>query len=424
MSDPRGQTPDGIRPPAKPKALDFRPWLTRQPVVVALLSTMAVVAFAAVSGMSSVYHSQQISLATYWASRGEADLKARRYTPAVAEFRTSLLYSRDNYSYQFDLAEALVGEKRTAEASAYLLNLWDREPENGMVNLELGRIAAANKEPDQALRYFHNAIYATWPDDQQQSRQKARLELIGYLLKNNYKPQAQAELIALAANVDDDPSRLLLVGNLFVQAQDYTDALSAYRRSLNASSHNVAALEGAGNAAFELGRYPEAERYLQAALAAGAHNPEITNRLKTAQLVLQMDPFRRQIPAAERDREVIAAFGVAGDRLKSCEAGDAQPLTAASKAAAPKDLAAGGANPAANSAADSAASLERDAGWAADWAKMKPKITVSGLRKDPDLAETAMESVFRIERETAAVCGPPMMTDRALLLISKLHEGN
>ncbi len=58
------------------------------------------------------------------------------------------------------------------------------------------------------------------------------------------------------------------------------------------------------------------------------------------------------------------------------------------------------------------------------WARLKPKITEAGLRRNPDLVETAMDLVFRIERETNAVCGAPAGTDLALLLISRVHEGS
>ena len=70
----------------------------------------------------------------------------------------------DDYAYQLNLAEALIGLKRTGEASTYLVNLWDRQPEDGLVNLELARIAVQKGQTEQALRYYHNAIYAAWPE--------------------------------------------------------------------------------------------------------------------------------------------------------------------------------------------------------------------------------------------------------------------
>ena len=373
-------------------------YLGRQPATLALLFILAGILFLAVSGLSRVYHAQQESLGDRWFARGSADLKAQRFERAVGEFRTALLYSRDNYSYQLNLAESLIGLKRTSEAYAYLSNLWEREPENGLVNLELARIAAQKRQTDQALRYYHNAIYAIWPGDQEVERRDARLELIEFLLSNNAKTQAQSELIALAANLDGDPAQHARAAGLFLRAQDYEHALAEYRLSLKSEPHNPGALAGAGWAAFELGRYSLAQRYLQAAASANPSDAQSVARLKVAEQVLKLDPFRRQISAAERDQIVIASFAAAGERLKAC------PAVGNSKGTVPQ---AGGQQ-----------SLSEN------WGKMNPRITERGLRKDPDLVETAMEMVFSIERQASMVCGPPTGTDQALLLIAKLHEGN
>jgi len=59
-----------------------------------------------------------------------------------------------------------------------------------------------------------------------------------------------------------------------------------------------------------------------------------------------------------------------------------------------------------------------------NWTTLKPKITALELRRNPDLVDSAMDLVFRIERQTSLVCGTPTGTDLALLLIAKLHEGS
>src|SRR5579862_830448 len=141
-------------------AAELRAYFRRQPVVLAVLAVLAVIFFLAVTGLSRAYHAQRESLGNRWFSRGVADLNAQRFDGAVMEFRSALLYSRDNYSYQLNLAEALIGLKRTSEASTYLVNLWDRQPEDGLVNLSLARIAVQRGQTEQALRYYHNAIYA------------------------------------------------------------------------------------------------------------------------------------------------------------------------------------------------------------------------------------------------------------------------
>jgi tetratricopeptide (TPR) repeat protein len=380
------------------KVQDLRLYFTREPVVLALLTILAVVFFLAVSGLSHIYHAQQEALGNRWFARGTADLKQQRFERAVTEFRTALLYSRDSYAYQLNLAKALVGLNRPNEAYAYLINLWEREPENGLVNRELARIAAQKGETEHALRYYHNAIYATWPVDEDVERRNTRLELIEYLLRINANTQAQSELIALAANLENDPSQQAHVGDLFLQAQDYEHALAEYRLSLKSERRNPAALAGAGRAAFELGRYALAQRYLQAAVSANPNDAPSAASLRTAELVLRMDPFRRQISVALRNRIVIEAFAAAGKRLNACSAPSGTGETA----------------PAATS----------QQGLAESWSKIKGQVTERGLRRNPDLVETVMDLVFSIERQTSATCGSPAGIDMALLLIAKLHEGN
>jgi hypothetical protein len=107
-----------------------------------------------------------------------------------------------------------------------------------------------------------------------------------------------------------------------------------------------------------------------------------------------MDPFRRQIPVNQRHGIVIQVFNAAGERLKACPA------------------------------VESSTNAVSQPGLAEKWADMKPQVTEDGLRRNPDLVEQAMNLVFDIERQTSAACGPPTGIDQALLLISKLHEGN
>jgi len=375
-----------------------RSYLTREPIILGVLSGLAMVSFLLVGGLSHVYHAQQEALGNRWFNRGVADLSVGRFDSAVREFRAALLYARDDYDYQLNLAEALIGAKRIPEAYSYLLTLWEQQPENGLVNLELGRITAQRGETEQALRYYHNAIYAAWTGDQEKERQNARLELIEFLLRNNADAQAQSELIALAANLPDDPLQRASIGSLFLRTQDYDHALAEFRSSLRAAPHNAPALAGAGEAAFHLGRYSLAQHYLQAVVSQNPGDTQSAQRLKTTELVLRMDPFRRPISAAQRARIVLEAYDAAGRRIQSC-------TTPASARASPQQAG-------------------REPGLRENWQSMKPEVTARALRRDPDLVEDVMDLVFRIERQAGAMCGPPTETDTALLLIAKLHEAS
>ncbi len=349
--------------------------------------------FAAVAGLARMRDAQQLALASQWSQRGAADMNAQRYGAAVIDFQTARLYSRDNDTYALDLAQALLGNGQTNEAAAYLTNLWERQPENGLVNLELAHIAARKNENERAIRYYHNAIYATWPNNDEHERRSARLELVELFLHNGQNAQAQAELIALSANVDEDPAIRTRIGNLFLEAQDSLHALAEFQISLRTKPHDPSALAGAGRAAFEQGRFTQAQRYLQEAIAAAPEDKDSAERLRLASLVIEMDPFRQGLRAKQRAEAVVNAFAAAEKRLAACKG-----------------------------ASWSTAAMQRQI-LAQKWAAMKPQVTERNLRSDPDMVDSVMEVVFGVERRTEGGCGDTSESDRALLLIAKQHEG-
>lgn len=391
-----------MKMPWKSKWLDWSQHVSREPVILALLTALAFIAILCVVGLTKIYNAQQDSLANRWYHRGEADLKAQRFPNAVLDFHTALLYSRDNYAYELNLAEALLGEGRTEEASAYLLNLRDRQPDNGEVNLALARTAVHTGQAEKAIRYYHNAIYAAWPDGQESERARSRLELIHLLLRINDSGQAQSELVALAANLGADSPQHTQVGMLFLAARDYEPALEQFEISLSGNSSDVIALAGAGRAAFELQRYKLAQRYLTEALSLNPHDSESAARLKLAGLILRIDPYAQGLSAEQQDQNVEIAFAAAGERLLRCGAmllsKDSKSTVLNSQMTGPLgDL-------------------------AAQWVKLKPHVTRPALRRDRNTAAVAINLVFRIESQTLNTCSTTSETDAALLLIAKLHE--
>lgn len=370
------------------RRLDLSPYLKREPLNLALLTGVAIVFFLAVSALSRMYSAQRESLAERWAARGVNALNASLYKPAVEDFRTALLYDRDNAAYQLSLAQALMGQHRESEAAAYLVNLWEREPNNGMVSLELARIAASKGETDRALRYYHNAIYGAWSGNPDVAMRKARLELIAYLMRIEARPQADAELIDLAAeSVAGNAAEQVQLGQMFTNVGDYQRALSAFEAAIRRERHNEQALAGAGEAAYQLGMFPTAEGYFARAHALAPENTQVADRLNMAQIVLHWDPFRQQVSIAQRRRIALEAFAVSGDRLKSCTSATAQEQ-----------------------------SLQQQ------WQKLEPQVTERGINRQPDLVNTIMQLAFNIERQTASNCGPQNDADRALLLVANLHE--
>ena len=366
----------------------------REPLVIVALSAAAIAFFFAVLALSRFFESRQSARANRYFQEGTLDLRNHRPDLAVNDFHAALTYARDSYAAQLSLAQALLGLNRTEEALQYLVNLWQREPENGMVNFELARIYAGKGDTTQALRYYHNAIYAIWDQDQDSVRRAARLELINFLLGRQLHSQADSELIALESNLPQDPELMTKVGSLFMRVPDYGRALPLFVRSLELKHPNPDALAGAGQSAFELRQYNLAERYLKSAVAANPSDTTSAQLLQTARLVIQMDPYNMRLSSSQRSTNVKDAVQSAAARLSGCMA-NVLP---------------------GNSALSGLQALSTRL------SQLQPKLRRSAI--DADTVDQAMSLVFEIERQTKNVCGPPAGKDLALLLISREQEGN
>ena len=368
----------------------------REPVIIAGVVIIATALWMVTYFTTQAYAARQQQLAREWFQRGETQMRAGRLDQAVHYFRTALAYSHENFGYRLRLAEALAAAGHTRQAQAYLLALWEEEPGNGTVNLELARLAERSNDPAAAARFFHGAIYGLWQNDPAGHRREARIELIEFLLQRGEAQQAQSELIALAADLPHDPDLLLRVADLMRQAGDYQRALAEYGRVLALEPQHAHALAGAGEVAFELRQYADARRYLREAVAGHTQEPHAASDLAVVELVLEMDPYRPHLSAAERAARVVRAFQKGEERLQQCAAAHSIPLDSG------------------------------DSPLAADYAelkKLKREVTKSRLRRNSEQGEAVMDLVFRIERDTERVCGQGSASDQALLLISQQREG-
>jgi predicted Zn-dependent protease len=349
------------------------------------------------------YHDVEKGYAHDWYARGEEDLRAGHADAALVDFRTAVSYSHDDERYQLRLAQALMATRQPGgagtEARTYLLNLWEREPGNGTVNLELGRLAARDHAVPDVLRFYHGAIYGAWEDDPVGKRRAARLELVQVLLDLGQKASARAELIALTAGLPADPALQTQVGTFLLQVAGYDDALKLFRGALASEPRLAPALAGAGECYFQNGRYAEAERYLARAVREDPHLAQAAARRDTAQAVLNIDPFDRRLSATERARRAALAFDTALACLQNCAAQRGVDLTAL--------LAQAGAGN------DPLQNLYAQA------TKLKPRVKELNLRRDSELLSNAMDVAFEIEQTTAYACGAPQGLDLALLLIAR-----
>lgn len=369
--------------------------LGREPVLLVWLIAIAIAMFFVVSILSRAYTSHSQAKASEWHSQGIAELRAGNTSKAVNDFRVALSYWRDNFEYQVTLANSLATLNQPAEAKVYLTTLWQREPENGTVNLELARLYAKAGDISNAIRFYHNAIYALWSSDPETQRRSARIELTEFLLDRKLQGQAESELIALSGNLPADATLHEHVGDLFMRVPDYQHAFAEYRQGLRFQPHRASLVADAGHAAFELWKYSLAAHYLQLAVDLNPKDNVSADMLATAKLIQRRDP--NTVPPSKRGPVILDNFRDAGSRLTRCIAQLAP--TNSSPQAELHDL-------------------------SSRWTTMNTHLTVHRLRANPDLADSALDLVFSIEITTNELCGRPSGSDLALLRIAQEHEGD
>jgi tetratricopeptide (TPR) repeat protein len=366
-------------------------WLVTS--VVALVAMFAITAVAV-----SFYRGKQGSLASMWFNRGDAALKANHPRQAIQDLRNALSFAPNNSTFQLRLAQALAADNQIDSAEFYLFDLWSREPGSGEINLELGRLEARKGKSD-AVRYFDNAIYGSWETDPIERRFQTRVELFHYWLDQGNQAQAQATLLALAAETPEtDFTHRTQIGVWQMQAGDPRHALEQFQEALRVNPRYEAALGGAGAAELAIGQYRDAIPYLQAALRVNPRDAQAAAGLKLAQLVLSSDPFEIGLSPNERNARAIDAYLAGQASLSACGTQRQVPLEPG-PGQSPQN--------------------EFQQIWARG-AALQPLVTQ--LRGQPQNVLQIMNFVYAAENLVADECGPLEGKDKALWLIGKEHR--
>ena len=350
----------------------------REIVGLLILSAAAVVLFAFTGVLSAVNNRQRLAEAADWYRIAQARLEAGRAHEAAEALQRASAIDRGNQEYRLALARALAEAGDHEASRRVLVGLRALAPEHPDVNLRLARLEALRGNPGEAVRYYQSALYGQWGADAAPLRQQVRLELVRYLLAQDQQSRALAELLVVEGNLPDDTGAQLESAALFAEAGDPRRALGLYARVLAREPHQAQALAGAGQAAFELGEYARAERYLRALPDA---TPELAELKQTAHLVRARDPLLPRLRFAERVRRLRENLQHAMMRLDACTdpadalRAEARTLQAQLRRQAPQDV---------------------------------------------EMIEAGMDLVARIERVTER-CAPVEAIDRALVLIGRRY---
>jgi Flp pilus assembly protein TadD len=384
------------------------------------------------------YASHQVSLAARWLQRGDQALRDNKPQAAIDALSSALAYAPNDRGTAIKLAEALASAGRIQEATVYFNALLESQQGNGLINLQLARLAARQGNEGQAIEDFQKAIYGNWEGDGYVRRREVRFELINYLIAHHLLDQARSELLVASGNAPaDDISVQLEIARSMEQAQDPSDAFHLYRTILHHHPSLREALDGAGRTAFRLGRYLEAKHYLARALELPATEADKVesaalrqsrDQLSEASRILALYPSPGLKPT-ERDARILTARKLAMARLTTCVNAKAAAPATPSAAPAPKvssnplqSLASRfsrqPSKPAGNQASAPPA-VDPLQGLVERWQKLPPKVSSAELAKDPELAETQIQLIYDTELVTQQVCGAPTGDDALLLKIAQ-----
>ncbi len=367
--------------------------------VLLLSAVLLAMLFVITAALARSYHSREEGLAAEWMQLGNADIASGKPARALEDFRNSLFYGPDNSGVQLHLAEALLADGQFTEARSYLANLWDRAPGSGQLNLDLAHVSLKIGDVDQAIRYFHGAIFGSWENDPAAQRRAVRIELCEFLLSHRMTGDAQAEIAGLAVDTPAESGPLREEnGRLFLRAGDPGKALSEFEAALRTDPRQTQWLADAGQAAFDAGDFLKAETYFSRAYQ---ENPseEIRASLVLVRDVLSNDPFMAGLSGEEQASRTLRDFKQGLERLRQCAA-------------------AGASSSASDQSASELVTLSKET------QELQKRVNLSSLGKDPEMRRDVMGVVFRIEETTSRMCGPSAGMDHALQMIKQRHEGN
>jgi tetratricopeptide (TPR) repeat protein len=301
-SMPEGEGPPQGRERQWPLAL-----VQREVVLVFVLVIIAAVMFGGTRALAEWSHETVQATATRWFEDGQALIAEGHLDDGVLALRKAVARDRLNPAYVLALARALIDASQEEEAQRLLLQLREREPDRPEVNFRLARLAARRGDLVEATRYYNHAMYGAQPDDPRFDRRRIRLEFATFLLDQGHREDALGELAALGREVPDTADDHMELARLFLRAGD-----------ARAAPDNGHAAAGAGEAAFALGSFQEAERHLQAAIRLDAASDALRARLGTTRRVREINPLAPGLRSAERARRVRAGLAWASERLASC----------------------------------------------------------------------------------------------------------
>lgn len=371
--------------------------ILRDTLALSSLLAIVIVLFFVTLALFHSFTVHRQELAKRWLARGEKALQANQPLAAMDALRSALAYAPDDEILQIDLAEALAAAGHTQEAVAYFNTLLESRPGDGMINLQLARLAARQGEEANALDHYEDALDGTWEGNGYTRRREVRLELAQYLIDRRHYDRARNQLLIAAGNAPDDINIQLQIAGMMESAQDPANALHQYQKAMQHRPARLAALEGAGHTAYALNRFLQAKGYLERAL----NHPDFEKQpsdlqahfrdmLADADHILLLYPSS-DLSARDRAGRILSNRRTAQERLAEC---------LNTKTTVPPELQT----------------------LASQWEQLPTKLGRMQLEQAPQLEQTIMQLVYQTEQVTSRQCVAPTGNDALLLKMAEEPE--
>ncbi len=301
-----------------------RKLLLRDSLTFLSLTLLTIALFTVTLLLFRSFASHRTALGIRWSDRGRVALTDGHPEQAIDSLRTALAYTPGERSYELLLAQALAEAGHTDEAFNYFSGLWETQPGSGFVNLQLARISARKKDPQQAINFYRAAIYGTWEGDGVVRRRDVRLELARYLLSRRDISAARAELLVAEGNADNNSALDMQLGALFEQAGDRTDALETYLKASEAAPGTPKPFAPPEPSPTTWASSPPRNASSSRRAREPGNNPlpdssEVATLLHNSERILALLPSRK-LSARERVDRLLALKTIARKRLDTCTA--------------------------------------------------------------------------------------------------------
>jgi thioredoxin-like negative regulator of GroEL len=235
-------------------------------------------------------------------AKGQKLLAAGSAAAAVDEFRHAHTLERTNRDFDLALASAELTAGADEEAETSLTEILARNSNDGRANFLMARVRLAQDRFDDAVPFYHRAIYGAWKDGTAADKMDARLELADELAQRGRNEELLSELLLLDSQADGHPKLAAKLAGLYLRAGSLARAETAYRAILRESPADADAFAGLGETELIRGEYRIARAAFGGVLKYLPDDARATARIALADQLAEMDPTSRRLGSQEKFR--------------------------------------------------------------------------------------------------------------------------